>query len=116
MRDNMRTPWTREELEYLIPQLEEKLVEDEQSQREDQLHGQDEVKPLPPMTMDECKDYIWRMMDAAKERPLTSRECFIFGQLLQALQQCVMAEMLGKKGRYYVVSEDQTVEILRNLQ
>jgi hypothetical protein len=109
-------PWNREELEYLIPKLEEKLDRVEEEQRDSQLHGQEEVRPMPPMEVDECVGYLIRLVDAASKRPLTSREIFMHGQLLCVFKQAVMAEMLGKKGRYVVVSEDGIAQILTQVR
>lgn len=101
-----RIPWTHEELQGLIPKLDKKLSEVEAEQEE-------EIKPLPPMTTTECLDFFWRFMDIAAERPLTQRECFIHGQLLAIYQQAVLAESMGKKGRYYVIPEESIAKLVK---
>lgn len=102
---NKRVPWTRQELDALLPKIEKRIAEAEAEQEE-------QVKPLPPLTVAECLEYFNRFMDIAAERPLTSRECFTHGQLLSQFQQATQAEMLGKKGRYYVINEANIVELL----
>lgn len=102
-----RIPWTREQLNEMIPKLDALLAEAEASQEE-------EVKPMPPMTYDECFDFLLRLMDAAGERPLTQRECFMHGQLLAVFEQQVIAKTLGfKQGRYYVIPEEKLNELLK---
>lgn len=92
-----RVPWTREELQTLIPKLEKQLAEAEAEHEE-------EIKPLPLLNKEECLDYFYRLMDIAAERPLTKRECFMHGQLLAVFEQQVMAQILCKNpGRYYVI-------------
>lgn len=104
-----RVPWTHEELQVLIPKLEAKLkaVEDEEG---------GDVKPVPPLTKDECLDYFWRLMDSAAVRPLNKQEIFIHGQLLAQFEQAILAERLGKKGRYYVIPEDKIMGMLNDAQ
>ena len=96
-----RVPWTHKELQELIPEMEKRLEETEAEQEE-------EVKPLPPMSVEECKTLLYRLMEYASERPLTARERFLHGQLLAQFQQAVMAEMLTKVkgGRFYCISEE----------
>lgn len=107
-----RTPWTREDLEYLIPKVERQLAETEEEQRKLQLPGQEEVKPLPPMTSEECLEYLSRLMDYAVERPLTARERFLHDSLLCQFQQASIAEALGKKGRFYLIDENNLMKII----
>lgn len=99
-----RTPWTREELKALIPVLDRELTNAENEYRN--------VKPLPPMTVEECEQLHRGLLDIAGERALTMEECFMMGQILACYQSAVRAEMLGKKGRYFVVAEDQLNELL----
>jgi len=96
----MNIPWTREELQALIPKLKQEMADIEAEEPH-------EIRPLPPMTREEVMDYFYSLMDIAATRPLTSAECFIHGQLLCNYQHAVRAELLGKKGRYFVVSEDE---------
>lgn len=107
-----RVPWTREDLEYLIPKIERELTETEEEQRKLQLPGQEEVKPLPPMTSGECLEYFCRLMDSSVERPLTARERFLHDSLLAQFKQASVAEALGKKGRYYLIDEQDIMHIL----
>lgn len=83
-----RIPWTRQELQALIPALERKLALAEAEQPE-------EVRPLPPMTSAECLDLLLRLVGTAATRPLTQRECFLHGQLLAQYQQATFAEAKG---------------------
>ena len=92
-----RMPWTQEELDAFLPKLK-KEIEQAEADYED-------VKPLPPMTVEECADYLLRLIDRAKTRTLNESECFFHGQLLSVFQQAVRAETLGKKGRFFVISE-----------
>lgn len=83
----------------MIPKLEKSI--------EDIAAGQPhEVRGLPPMTVEECENYFYGLMDLAAERPLTEAECFIHGQLMCCYRMAIKAEMLGKKGRYFVFSEE----------
>lgn len=95
----MKLPWTREELEAALPQVRAQL---EAMEAEDP-----DAKPLPPMTEEECYDYMWRLMDSARQRPLTQQECFLFGQLVSNYRMAVKATTLGYTGRYFVISEDE---------
>lgn len=99
MNRRIRVPWTREELDELLPKLEADLAELEGGQAE-------EVKPLGPMSVAECLDYFWRLLELAKHRPLTESECFLFGQLVNVFQQACWAEARGHKGRCFVIPED----------
>lgn len=100
-------PWTRAEVDAILPKLKA-------SMEECCVGHEHEVKPLPPMTTHESRDYLLRLMDIAAKRPLTFAECFLHGQLLAVYEHAVKAEMLGKKGqRYFVISEDQINERLR---
>lgn len=110
MHKDERIPWTHEELQAMLPKVEAQL---EQAEAEAKEEGAI-LKPLPPMTVEECKEYFWRLMDSAAERPLTLDECGLHGQLLAQYEQAVMARFLGKKGRYYVISEDNVLEMMSN--
>ena len=103
-----RVPWTRAELDELIPPARARI--DAAMAADEAEFG--EIKPVGPMTHDECLDYFSRLLDVAQQRPLTGKECFLFGQLFQCFKQAVQAEMLGKKGRYYVVSAEQLAKVL----
>lgn len=101
-----RLPWTRDELETLLPKLKQELADIEAAEPH-------EIRPLPPMTREECQDYFNRLMDTAAERPLTSAECFIHGQLLCNYQHAILAESFGKKGRFFVISEEEINQLVK---
>lgn len=63
------------------------------------------ARPLPPLTAEECLAHLDGLIELAGTRPLTRDEQFLLGQLHSQLRQAVRAEMLGKQGRYYVISE-----------
>ena len=98
----MRPPWTREEIDRLLPRLEESIA---RAEAEDP-----DLRPLPPMTAEECLDLFRRFMDVAATRRLTLPECGLHGQLLAVFMHAVRAEMLGRTGRYIVISEDEIRE------
>ena len=100
-----RIPWTREELNALIPKIAQDLDKIEIDQGGN-------IKPLPPMTLAECGDLFSRLLDIAATRTLTNDECFMHGQLLSCYRHAVQAEMLGRKGRYFVVSEDEITSLM----
>lgn len=110
MHKEERIPWTHEELQAMLPRVEAQL---EKAEEEAKAEGAT-LKPLPPLTEEECKQYFWRLMDSAADRPLTLDECGLHGQLLAQYEQAVMARCLGKKGRYYVISEDNVLEMMSN--
>lgn len=110
MHKDERIPWTHNELQSMIPKIEARLEEAEAEAKEEGTT----LKPLPPLTEQECLEYFWRLMDSASQRPLTLEECGLHGQLLSQFQQSVMARCLGKKGRYYVISEDNVLEMMSN--
>lgn len=101
-----KLPWTREELDQLIPKIEAQI-----SEIEDTRDGP--VKPLPVMTLEECMRFFLRMLDVAKRRALSDDECFLMGQLLACYRMAVRADMLGKQGRFYVVAEDDIAALMR---
>ena len=107
-----RIPWTREELQALVPKLEANLKRTEEDM---DLFFEEEIKPVPPMTENECFALLMGLMDQAHQRPLTRKECFLHGQILAQYRMAVAATVMGKKGRYYVIPEDainQQVEML----
>ena len=100
-----RIPWTREELDGLLPRLEREM--------DDLEAGQDgQVKPLPPMLPEECLEYFSRLMDAAGQRPLSGDECFLHGQLLSVYRQACWAEARGYKGRCFVIPESALQQMI----
>jgi hypothetical protein len=94
-----RAKWTHEE----IAELKQKL--------EGSLHATEEehpdIKPLPPMDEEEAKNMLYVLFRAAAERLLSESESLLLGQLLAAYRMAVEARMLGRKGRYFVVSEEE---------
>ena len=100
-----RIPWSREELNRLIPHVEKRLAEAEASQEE-------EVRPVGPLTHEEARDLLVRLADLALTRPLTLRECFMHGQLLAAYEQACYAKYLGLKGRFYVIPESKVQDMI----
>ncbi len=104
----MNTCYTREKLDVLIPKLEGLLSDAETRARDD---GTGEITGMPPMTRSEAMDFLHRLMELAHQRPLTLAECFMHGQLMNVFEQAIRAEMLGKKGRYFVVSEEQLSQL-----
>jgi hypothetical protein len=97
-----RTPWTPEELKAETTMIDRRLKETE--------HEYPGARPVPPMTVDECKEHFFGLMGIAAEQPLTRDQCFLHGQLLSVLISAVRAEMLGKKGRYFVLSEEDIAQ------
>jgi hypothetical protein len=93
----MRIPYTYEELAAMKRNLDESI---EQAERE-----YPNARPLPPMTRLEAEDLIMRWIDTAVTRQLTADEAGLMGQLLACYRMGIQAEMLGKKGRYFVLSE-----------
>jgi len=102
-----RLPWTKQELEQFLPKLDKQLSDIEATEVG--------IKPLPAMEQQECLDYFYRLMDIAAVRPLTKQETFLHGQLLAVYAMAVTAEVLGKKGRSFVIHEDKINEILGGL-
>lgn len=95
----------------MIPQAKERI---EERMAECEATQQDEIKGLPKMSVEECKEYFFRLLNLASMRPLTQRECFLHGQFLSQFRMAVQAEMLGKKGRYYVIDEADVVKLLKS--
>jgi hypothetical protein len=105
MKQPGRFPLTHDEVEALIPKLEKDLSEIEAEQ--------EDARPLPAMTAEESKDRLLRLIGLATTRPLTRSEGFLCGQLLACYEMAIRAEMLGKKGRYYVIGEGDIADLLR---
>ena len=95
----MNQPYSHEDLAALKKQLEEDLYGFERQYPE--------VRPLPPMGEDEAKDLLIGLMQIAATRMLTENESFFCGQLLAAHRMAVEARMLGRRGRYYVISMEE---------
>lgn len=92
-----RRPYTHAELEAMTRHVEARLAATEASHPA--------ARPLPPLTLDETLDHLSGLIGLAGTRPLTPAEQFLMGQLHQQLRQATRAEMLGYRGRYYVLSE-----------
>ena len=102
-----RVPYSLDELRARIPSLKGKI---EAHERDEASLGND-VRPCGPLTVAEARDLLLDLAGLAEERPLTRSELHLHGQLLCVYEQAVRAEMLGKKGRYFVIPESS----LRNL-
>lgn len=100
----MKPPYTLQELKALLPRIK-KSLEKEEAENPD-------IKPLPPMTKDECLDCFSRLMDIAAQRPLTEGECFLHGQLLSVFESAIDAEGLGLEGRWFCVNESNLKKIV----
>lgn len=96
-----RKSWSFNQLDEIIPCLHkiENTLDKIESEQDD------EVNPLPAMTTQECLDYFFIIINIAKKRVLTSKEAFISEQLIANYKMAVSAELLGKTGRYFVISE-----------
>jgi hypothetical protein len=81
-------PWTRQELHDLLPKLKEEM---------EQIQQEANCRPLPPMTMDEARNFIHRLHYEAERRLLTKEETFLLSQLLAAHEMAVRANTLGMK-------------------
>lgn len=95
-------PYTREEIDRMLPAFdgsEDPRLAEIQAEHPD-------ARPLPPLSVQECQGYFYRLAELASRRPWTLRECFLHGQLLSVFQQAVRAETLGYTGRFFVLSED----------
>lgn len=99
-----RMPWTNEQIQALVP-----ILDDEMREIESECEG---IRPLPAMLLDEARDLVLRFIHQAESRQLTNFEATIMGQLLSVFEQAVRADMLGKKGRYFVISEDDVTKMM----
>lgn len=100
----MKAQYTHEELAELKRTLSESLSRTEEEYPD--------ARPLPPMEEEEARDMLLTLVGAAKQRPITADEAFLFGQLVAAYRMAIEARMLGRKGRYYVLSESQINDLL----
>ncbi len=100
----MRPPMTREEMRLLVPKLEANCEKDEA-----EFAG---IQPLPMMTVEEAREFIYRIMTTAHERKLESHECGMLGQLLCSYEIAIRSETLRFKGRWICMSEDGIREIV----
>lgn len=92
-----RRPYTRDELNALLPRLSTELLAVELAYPN--------ARPLPPMLRQEALDYIGRVLTEARSKPLTAANHFLVGQLLSIFEQAIRAEMLGLHGRWYCIPE-----------
>lgn len=102
----VRLPFTRDELNVLIPKLDQHLQDMEDAEPFD-------VQPIGCLTLEECHEYFGRLLDAAAVGPLSRQQCFLHGQLLCVFKNACRAEMLKKPGRYFVVSEEDLLKLQR---
>lgn len=100
-----RTPWTHEQINEFLPQLKADLAKEEAANPN--------MRPLPPMTVEECKNLFFRLINIVSTRSLTHEECCIMGQLLAVFQGAVRAETLGHKGRFFVLSEEDINRMMK---
>jgi hypothetical protein len=101
-----RTPWTLDEVREFLPVLKQRVEEHE---------AMDEnIRPLPPMNGEECEEMFFRISELALERPLTLAEHCLLGQVMANYRFAIRAETLGKKGRYFVLSEDDITKMMQS--
>jgi len=98
MKMDNRKPWTPAELKALLPTIEARLQATEEAYPD--------VRPVSPLTEDETRELLNNLFELATTRMLSKTETFLGGQLLAQYKQAIWAHMLGKKGRYYVISEE----------
>jgi hypothetical protein len=101
----MRPFWTQAELDELLPSLDARIATIESLSPN--------FRPLPPMTVEEALGRFAALFDIAGKRPLTDDERFLGEQLLSVFAMAVRAETLGKKGRYFCMSQEQVEMELR---
>jgi hypothetical protein len=104
----MRSAWTIEELDGLKHRLERSI-----NRTEEEFPN---LRGLPPMTEDEAKDMLLAFIDTATTRPLTVDESALCEQLVCQFRMAVQAQMLGRKGRYYVLSEDEISKLMKKTE
>lgn len=105
----MRRPYTREDLDRLLPALKARL-EERIAQHEAEFAG---ARPLMPLTVQEALGYFHRLIGVAGERALSREECALHGQLLAVLISAARAEGLSLKGRCFVMTEDEILAQVR---
>ena len=101
-----RPMMTIDELELLLPKVRSRMG------RAEMQYG---CQGIPPMTADEAKLRITRMVDESESRLLTAQEVFLLGQLIGTFEQAVAAEALGLKGRWFCVHESGLQKIIEQL-
>jgi hypothetical protein len=104
----MRSAWTIEELDGLKHRLEKSINSTEKEFPD--------LRGLPPMTEDEAKGMLLAFIDTATTRPLTVDESALCGQLVCQFRMAVQAQILGRKGRYYVFSEDDISKLMKKME
>lgn len=95
----MNTPWTYEELQQMLGTVTKQI---EISEAENP-----NARPVLPLSEEEAFGLIFKLVGLAEARALTGDEVFLFGQLIANYRMSVEARMLGRKGRYFVISEAQ---------
>lgn len=103
-----RLHWTQEELKQVRARLKAEVIAQESLAPAD-------AKPLPPMTVDEARDWIGLILTIAEQWPLTPSEAHLHGQLLCIFMHAVRAETLGRRGRYFVIHESEVAERVRRV-
>jgi len=93
----MKLPWTHAELAELKRSMGKRL-ESTEAERVN-------VRPLPPLSEQEAHDLLNSIIDRAFDRALDSDECFLHGQALACYRMAIEVRMLGREGRYFVLSE-----------
>jgi hypothetical protein len=102
----MNHPYSHEELTDLRRRLGTRIEEHERENPN--------IRPLPPMTVEEAKEFILAFADAAATRVLTTDEVTLIGQGLAVYKMAVEAEMLKRKGRYFVLSEEDLERMMKS--
>ena len=99
----MRSPYSHQELADMNASLKAQIEQTEQEHPE--------VRALPPMSEPEARELLMSWIATARHRQITEGEAFLMEQLLSAFGMACRAEVLGYKGRYYVISEDRLIEL-----
>lgn len=103
----MRAEWTYEELEAMKAGLLEGI---ERTERENP-----NIRPLPPLEEGEARSLLQTLAETATYRLLTVDEEFLVGQLLSVFRMAVIADAMGKKGRYFVVSREDMERVAKRM-
>jgi len=101
----MQSPWTYEELERMKQSLSASLDQTEKDRPN--------IRPLPPLSEEEAIDLLNVLIGTAHRRTLTEDEAFLHGQLLSCFRMAVRADSLGRKGRFFVLRQDDFERLAR---
>lgn len=96
LRNMRRPPYTHEELGELKSKLAAHLRDVEEEFPD--------ARPLPAMTEEESGDLLVTLVQTSVTRTLSQAEVFMVGQLLSNYRMAIEARMLGRRGRYFVVT------------